>query len=268
VAFAAPQDERVLSGQVIDAGSGKPVAGATVTISGPAIARSGPWGPDLHGGAPQVLTAGDGRFVFTHLPGGTFSVTATKTGYAVGAYGRRRPGGATRNVDLSGAHTSSAISIPIWKTGAISGTLTDESGEAVVAAQLRLWRADFVSGTRRFIASGPPKLTDDRGMYRFGNLLPGDYIVGVIPLQLSISAEVARSPQRGRGGAPAGPMLPTVLEIGDAFFLVGRPSIVPPPPTDGRLRVYPTTFYPSVRARTDATVITLTKGTVSSKREE
>jgi protocatechuate 3,4-dioxygenase beta subunit len=260
VAFASTQDERVITGQVIDAASGKPVAGATVAISGPAIAGSGPWGPDLKAGAPQILTAGDGRFVFTHLPGGTFSVTAKKTGYAEGAYGRRRPGGATRNVDLSGARTTSDISIHVWKTGAISGTLTDESGEPIVAAQLRLWRATFVSGARRFIALGLPALTDDRGTYRFGNLLPGDYIVGVSAPRLSIPSWVTSERQRYRGGSPAPSLLPTALEIGDAFYRIGRPSIVPPPPTDGRMSVYPTTFYPSVRSPAEATVITVASG--------
>jgi hypothetical protein len=260
VAFAPSQDERAISGQVIDAASGKPVSGVTVEISGPAIARSGPWGPGLHGGAPHVLTAGDGRFVFTHLPGGTFSVTAKKTGYAEGAYGRRRPGGSMRDVDLSGAHTSSDISIPIWKAAAISGTLTDEAGEAIVAARVRLWRATFVSGARRFVGSDQPRLTDDRGAYRFGNLLPGDYIVGVSAPHLAIPTTLAPMLQRGRVGAPAIAMLPAMLESGDAFYSVGRPAIVPPPPTDGRLKVYPTAFYPSVRSPERATVITVASG--------
>jgi protocatechuate 3,4-dioxygenase beta subunit len=259
VAFAPSQDERVISGQVVDAASGKPVAGATVTISGSAIARSGPWGPDLKGGAPQILTAGDGRFVFTHLPGGTFSVTVRKTGYVVGGYGRRRPGGPMRDVDLSGAHTSSDISIPIWKTAAISGTLTDESGEAIVAAQLMLWRATIVSGTRRFVASGQV-LTDDRGLYRFGNLVPGDYIVGASAPRISTRAGAKPTAVFLRGNWVFVPQPSTAVQIGDAIYPVGRPSIVPPSPTDGHLMVYPTTFHPSTRSPGEATVITLASG--------
>src|SRR5215472_9776909 len=66
------------------------------------------------------------------------------------------------------------ITISIWKNGSISGTLTDEAGEPVVNAQLRLGKAAFVAGVRRFAPAGPPAFTDDRGAYRFSNLPPGD----------------------------------------------------------------------------------------------
>ncbi len=261
--FGAAQQERadgVVSGRIVDAATGKPVGRVTVAISGPSITRSGPWGPGLHGGAPNVMTASDGRFEFRHLPDGTFSVTATKTGYAEGAYGRRRPGGSTKTVALTPARPASEVAIPIWKNGAISGTLTDEAGEVVVGAQMRLWRATFVAGVRRFASSGQPAYTDDRGAYRLGNLLPGDYIVGTSAPLVSTVAGPPTAGGPGRGGAPSAPAIGPLLKIDDASIGIGRPSIVPPPPANGRVMVYPPTFSPSALSPAHATIIPLAGG--------
>lgn len=255
-----PPADGVIAGRVVDAGTGKPVGGAMVRITGPSIRRSGPWGPGLHGGAPDVLTAADGRFEFRHLPDGTFGVTATKPGYAEGAYGRRRPGGAVRTVALAAQQPLRDVAVSIWKNGAISGTLTDESGEAVVGAQVRLWRATFVAGARRFASSGQPAYTDDRGAYRFGELLSGDYIVGTSAPQVSTLGGPAGEVRVGRGGAFVTPASPLSLQVGDASISIGRPAIVPPPPANGHVMVYPPTFSPSALAPVHAAIVTLASG--------
>ena len=61
-------------GQVVDAASGRPVAGAIVGISGGSNAPS------------RVLTGSDGRFVFRDLGRAAYNITATKPGYADGAH--------------------------------------------------------------------------------------------------------------------------------------------------------------------------------------
>src|ERR1700742_1512809 len=57
-----------LSGTVVDAGSGAPVAGARVQISSPSQTASG-------------TTDAGGHFAFSTLPPDTYSVSVTKTGY-------------------------------------------------------------------------------------------------------------------------------------------------------------------------------------------
>src|SRR5215207_8532129 len=76
----------MIVGQVIDAGSGRPAAGVVVTLGGPPPQQSGS-GPIA---VPRILTGSDGRFVFRDLRRGNYSITASKPGYADGAYGRRR----------------------------------------------------------------------------------------------------------------------------------------------------------------------------------
>src|SRR6476619_4209527 len=81
---AAGPASGLIVGQVVDAGSGRPVAGAIVTILGSGGARS-------PADTVSVLSTSDGRFFFRDLPPGTFAITATKMGYVDGASGRRRP---------------------------------------------------------------------------------------------------------------------------------------------------------------------------------
>ena len=71
----APQArDGVITGQVVDAVSGRPVGAAIVSISGagrapPAAAVDG---LGSRSGAPRILTGSDGRFVFRDLPAGQF----------------------------------------------------------------------------------------------------------------------------------------------------------------------------------------------------
>src|SRR5690242_8468436 len=83
---AAPPAGLIL-GRVVDAASGRPVSGAIVALTGAA-------------GSTRAMTNGAGQFVFRKLPKGSFGLTVTKPGYVEGAYGRRRPGGSTRSVEL------------------------------------------------------------------------------------------------------------------------------------------------------------------------
>ena len=250
----------VISGQVVDGISGRPITAAIVTLGGSNVARVPAADPATRKpGPPRILTGGDGRFAFRGLPLASFSVNAEKPGYAPGANGRRRPGGASRDVVLAAAQTTADVVIRVWKSGSITGTLTDEAGEVVVRAQLRVLQRTMIGGARKFAPTGVSVLTDDRGIYRFGNLLPGDYLVAVSSPHTSRSAAPAAS-QMGRGGAPVSPASAGGLQIGDAIYSLARGSIVPPPVTNGRMMVYPTTFYPSALSPAEAGVITLAAG--------
>src|SRR5688500_4198537 len=103
----SPSDPRtgLIVGQVVDGDSGKPIAGAIVSLG----AAAGP--PQ----APRVLTGSDGRFVFRDLPRGSFPIVATKPGYAEGAYGRGRPGGPSRQVTLTEGERIGDVVTRMWK---------------------------------------------------------------------------------------------------------------------------------------------------------
>jgi hypothetical protein len=260
----------VITGQVVDAVSGKPVSAVVVSITGTliparidvAVSQPGTMAAMSSSVLPRILTGADGRFLFRDLPAGTFTITATKGGYADGASGRLRPGGATQPVVLVDTLRAADVTVRMWKNGAIGGTVIDEAGEPIVGVQLRALARTISAGRPRFAASGPPAVTDDRGVYRFSNLTAGDYLIvasaATFGAQLSVASERPPtslvSPMSPLAGAPA------AIEVGDALYALGRGSPIPPPPVDGRLLVYPTTFYPAATVPAQATTITLGSG--------
>jgi hypothetical protein len=170
------QRSGVIAGLVVDGVTGKPITAAVVAVSGPTLL--GTWQ------VPKVLTDTDGRFVFGGLEAGLCTVTATKGGYADGVPGRRRAGGSAPPVRLTAADASVNVTVPMWRYSAISGTVVDEAGEPVVNVQVRTLSRD--AGTGRY-RKGPATFTDDRGAYRVGALVAGDYLVVAVPSPLALT---------------------------------------------------------------------------------
>src|SRR5687768_1867888 len=90
----APPPEGLVVGRVVD-NLGRPVGGAVVAVGAGMSGQRTPAGfrTAIAAGPVRVLTGPDGYFVFRAMPLGDVAITATKPGYAEGAYGRRRPGG-------------------------------------------------------------------------------------------------------------------------------------------------------------------------------
>ena len=267
--YSAPAAaEGLIVGQVIDATSGRPIAGAIVGIFGAALQAlsSGQQTP----GRPRVLTGGDGRFFFRDLPRGSFTINTTKSGYIDGASGRRRPGGPAQSITLADGERIGDIIVRMWKCGAMTGTVVDEMGEPVIGVQVRAFRREFAGGRPRYVTGAvwiqPSALTDDRGIYRLGTLMPGDYIVATVGRPVSTSVSMAQELQ-GRmssnsadAGAVALPGTSSSTQVGNAAYGLGRGVPIPAPSRDGRLFVYPQTFYPSVPTFPQAMIVSVGAG--------
>ena len=254
-AAQAPARDGVITGQVVDAGTGGPVGAALVSVLPSA---GGPNPP------PRILTGADGRFAFNGLEmPGRFTLNVWKSGYADGAYGMFRPSGSPQTLELTPAQRSADVVIRVWKYGAITGTATDEAGEPIVGMQVRalLRRA---GAPRPFAGAVSSATTDDRGVYRLASLLPGDYLVlGSQPgmsAPLRVFADVARP--GGRVGELAGLVAGQSirgLRVGNAFYGTGG-GATPPPPAGTRMQIYPPTFHPGATAPAQATVVTVGSG--------
>jgi len=207
-----------------------------------------------------VLTGTDGRFLFREMPPGNYNITSLKPGFVDGAHGRTRPGGPSSTLSLNDGERRDDIVVRMWRHAALSGTVTDEAGERQVGVQIRAYRRTVAGGKRRYVSAGAA-FTDDRGIYRIGTLTPGDYIVGTAPRHLSVPLSLMRdgstesqqmaAEMTGRGGA---------VVVRDAGYVLGRGSSTPPPPSAGRLAVYPATYHPSAPAGEAATIIPLQAG--------
>jgi hypothetical protein len=159
----------------------------------------------------QVRTNRDGVFVFPAVPAGDVSLGAVLPGY-LGS------GSAGRPVVLrvqAGQHVVDAV-VPLRRFLAIGGTVRDETGEPVVDIEVGV----HVQAQRGEWAAIQTTRTDDRGMYRFGQLSAGNYRVVVSPTAASV-------PHAAGGRSPM---------------------------------MYPATFAPSARTPAEAVIVALKPG--------
>jgi hypothetical protein len=272
----------LLMGVVTDGLSDTPVPGAVVTLGDNAVSaptRGGPGEPI----ANKVMTNGQGRFVFTELAKGSYTLTASKRGYMDGMTGRRRVNGPGQSVLVADGERVIDLRIPIWKNGAIMGTITDDIGEPMVRVPVRALQRTFVAGKRRLVAAGALAKTDDRGVYRLGALPPGEYIVVVPSTQITAPESVVSAFQASRltnlelyGEFEASGSLAALNALSsDAPFRIGdlaftsyalerlsssRAGVTPGPSANGRMFVFPTQYYPASLVTSQATPIILASG--------
>lgn len=207
----APATNSFILGQVVDA-VGHPVGGAVVTLSGglaqislTSVAR------ELEGGPRRSLTDAEGRFVFSDLAAGSYTLDAAKPGYLSGAYGRRRYGGLPQTLVLAEGERNTTVRIPIWEFVSISGAVVDEAGEPMVGIMVTAHRQTYIA-TRPRLTPEATVVTDDRGIYRIDGLPPGGYAVCVPTTHVSIPVATADSYQQSRpGGSAEGSNLPAEL---------------------------------------------------------
>jgi hypothetical protein len=122
-------------------------------------------------------TDAQGRYEFTELPAGSFSLGASRPGYLRLQYGQRHPYEGGTAIALSVGETISAIDFALPRGSVIAGRITDESGEAVPQVQVRVQRFQYAADGQRRLATTGQDITDDRGEFRIYGLMPGEYVV-------------------------------------------------------------------------------------------
>jgi hypothetical protein len=268
----------LLAGRAVDAVTGAPVANTLLGLSRRRAA--GPNTTPVAANVPLVLVMADadGRFVVRDIPRGSYLLLATAPGYIVSNYGQGRAAGPTRTIDLGDGETRADLTIPLWRHAVISGTVTDEAGEPVVGATVRVLRrvANGPGGVERY-GPGHQTTTDDLGQYRLTTLPPGAYVVGVPQTQVTVPVSVVDAyvqSAAAQGGNEAGGRLLDLMNSSSAVPSAGggvrvedlllqssgggRALAIPPPGAAG-LAVYPTTFHPSGDG-VPPTVVTLEPG--------
>ena len=257
----------LIVGRVVDA-AGRPVSGAIVDvgIGGTRRQPPAPPRPDAIESVP-VLTGQDGFFVFRDLPLGSLTVTAAKPGYAEGAYGRRRPGGPAQPLPLTSEEPRREVVVTLWKHAAITGMVVDEIGEPLMGVAIQSFSRAESGGGRRYVA-GPAATTDDRGVYRLANLMPGDYLVAAWSRQIAVPLSMAGASRDRRFTLSVGEALEAVpvpgtaagLQLGDSVYGLEPDGVTPPPPENDRLAIYPPTFYPAAASALDSTAVSVRSG--------
>ncbi|HXT68179.1 MAG TPA: carboxypeptidase-like regulatory domain-containing protein [Vicinamibacterales bacterium] len=184
----APQDSTTKStgtveGAVIDAVSGRPIAGATVTLTGPGVPQSL---------APAVTGQG-GSFRFDALPAGRFSLASRNEGYIAGRFGQRYPDDTDLPITLANGERRSKIELRLWPVAVLWGSVVGPQNEPLARVRVTALRSVFSRG-RFELRRRVQATTDDRGQYRL-SVPPGQYVVALEPS--------AASPPAGQPAYPA-----------------------------------------------------------------
>jgi hypothetical protein len=235
-----------ISGVVVDAETRAPIADAVVSLGGLPAAQM----------RPAQVTDEKGRFVFTALdarPDG-YLISVSADGYLSGRYGAT-PG---QRMVLRDSQWVSNVRIDMFRPASISGRITDEHGDPVVGAYVRVLVQVNIAGAMH-LANGPGVTTDDRGAYRLARLSPGKYFVSV-PSVIASAQTAAMAPLTATATTGANAPLDPSAEIDATTRLMLGRYPMPRPTDDGRLQVYEPLFYPGVNHVGDAQTIDVTHG--------
>ena len=169
---ASPSTVTRIRGRVVAADTGQPLGRAQVSISSPDQRRT--------------LTDADGRYEFADVPAGSFTVTASRTGYVSLQHGQRRPFEPGKSVVVNAGQTLDRVDFALPRGAVIAARVTDDLGFPMAGAEVRVQRYQYRSDGQRSLtqvsgAAVPSmSLTDDRGEVRVYGLMPGEYVVSAV----------------------------------------------------------------------------------------
>jgi hypothetical protein len=147
-----------ISGRVVDAQTGKPIARASVSLEFKEGEES-----------PVVLTGDDGVFRILHLPNGPVKLMASRRGYLTWSEGQ------DASFDVVPAASLPFTTLRLMRESVIHGVVVGEENAPIRYADMLLMDAEGKPGEiARFLKA------DDAGAYRLGNLSAGRYLVAAV----------------------------------------------------------------------------------------
>ena len=124
----------------------------------------------------SLVTGDDGKFAFSAIPAGKYSLAGTKRGYITAAYDQHDQF-STAIVTGADLDTENLV-LRLAPAAVISGKILDESGEPVRHASVTAYFDDHSSGVDQ-VRQARGTQTDDLGTYELPSLNPGTYFLSV-----------------------------------------------------------------------------------------
>ncbi len=182
---------------------GQPLRKTNLTLRPIQVGPGGGGGAGFQPPAPYATTSdADGKFSFTGLEAGRYTLAADHSGYINTQYGTKRTsgGGQTGNpiLTLSAGQHLTGINVELPPQATISGKVTDEDGDPMPRIRVSAMRKNYALGAARMMNSASA-MTDDNGDYHLTNMTAGRYYISFAPQRVG--------PQGARraGGDAAGP---------------------------------------------------------------
>ena len=237
----APQGTGLITGQVVDADSGKGIPFAAVALIGMPAQGAPPQG---RGGGPNrpfaVLADSQGRFFFGGLAAGSYVPNSEPHGYIATS--------AFRPVVLAeGAHVS-GTKILLRRLSSMVGRVTDDAGTPVVGMTVRAFRRLLAPGRPPSLQSTGQVKTNDRGEYRLASLTPDEYLVCAcladpVPFDGNLLTILAARPV-------------DLLAVAGRAVTAGADTVS----IDTALRTLPVTFHPHMTLASEAERVRIAAG--------
>ena len=153
---ASQSGSSVIEGVVIQAGTGEPIPGTRIILSG-----SGP--------AREMTTDERGRFAIAGVSQGHYNVSAQREGYLAARIDGKCQLSVSTPVNVDERQPIAHVTLTLAMGGVISGRVLDPAGRPLPNTSVEVLTPN--SCERR--TSG----TNDRGEFRFAGLAPGQYVV-------------------------------------------------------------------------------------------
>lgn len=174
-----------VAGIAVSKTDGHPLSGARIALAN-TKARQQP---------KSMTTSDDGKFEFTDVPPGKYSLSGAKRGFIPAGYDQHDQY-STAIVTGAGLDTENLV-LKLDPHSVIAGRVLDEVGEPVRDATINLYRDNHIEGVHQ-IQTFRGAQTNDLGEFEIANLIPGTYF-------MSASAQpwYAVHPQSGPERTPA-----------------------------------------------------------------
>src|SRR5262245_6825806 len=150
---------------------GEPARGVMIILDG-----RNPFPSNTH----SARTDENGRFRFTGVAAGTYSVHAFAPGYA--STDDKSHGALEKSLNIAEGEKVENIDFEIRRGGVIAGRITDSQGRPVIEETITLSKRNRNNQPEYYFTytrSNGMFLTDDRGVYRIYGLPEGRYLVSV-----------------------------------------------------------------------------------------
>jgi hypothetical protein len=182
---AAQTSTTNVTGRVVDAATGEPIAGARVTLG---FAPTGPRAatPPVFNRPLTTETSAEGVFVIRGASPGRWRVQVQKTGFSLLGGNARAP-----FIDVGAANVT-VPEIRLDRGGAVAGRVVDARGNPM--GGLPVTARQHVRQPNGFIGPGGNSVTgetNDLGEFRLAGLPPGEYHVVVRPRPIPMIAAAA-----------------------------------------------------------------------------
>ena len=162
-----------------------------------------------------AITDDAGRFTFSEIPRGQFTISVTRASFITSMYGAKRAGRPGTPITVAEGARVTDISVKIWRGAAVAGTLRDDTGAPVAGIEVTAIPARSAGSLPTLTNNGT--LTNELGEFRIFGLEPGTYLVAARPASggqaqyLAMSdaeTDAALDALRRRTANPAGALAP------------------------------------------------------------